>query len=181
MTEGLQPFLSERVVVLRAPTQAWSGHDGDMGTAAIDGIYHGDTRFVRALTITYAGETGPFLAPEWIRHTSPDAGRLRVDGLLRRVDDLWPDPKVRIERLRDRDAGLLRLGGRVHARLYLAHDRLGPVPSFTKADPVRSIELDPHRPHMASVPTNVALHGEGLGGGVADDHQALHLLVTPNS
>lgn len=34
---------------------------------------------------------------------------------------------------------------------------------------------------MASIPANVALNGKGLGGGMADDHQALDLLVTPNS
>lgn len=100
MTDGLQPFLSDRVVALSAPTQAWSGSDGDLGAATIDGFYHGDTRFVRSLRLEYAGADTPFAAPEWIRHTSPAAGEVRFDAVLRGVDDRYPDPKVRLERIR---------------------------------------------------------------------------------
>ena len=34
----LQPFLNDAVIVLRAPTQVWSGRDGDLGEASIHGI-----------------------------------------------------------------------------------------------------------------------------------------------
>lgn len=101
MTAELQPFLDSRTVVLTAPTQAWSGPDGEMGDASIDGIYHGDTRFVRALSVAYAAPGGDFTAPEWILATSSDASRVRFDALLRGVDDRWPDPKVRLERVRE--------------------------------------------------------------------------------
>lgn len=100
MTDGLQPFLSDRVVALSAPTQAWSGADGDMGSAPIDGIFHGDTRFVREVTLAYADEDGAFTRPEWVRWTAPAADRVRFDALLRGVDDPMPDPKVRLERVR---------------------------------------------------------------------------------
>ncbi|KZE91520.1 glycogen debranching N-terminal domain-containing protein [Microbacterium sp. TNHR37B] len=100
MTDGLQPFLSDRVVALSAPTQAWSGSDGDLGAATIDGFYHGDTRFVRTLRLEYAGADTPFAAPEWIRATSPAAGEVRFDAVLRGIDDPFPDPKVRLERVR---------------------------------------------------------------------------------
>lgn len=100
MTDGVQPFLSDRIVAVAAPTQAWSGPDGDLGGAAIDGFYHGDTRFVRSLVIDYVDAGGAFIRPEWVRATTPEAGELRVDGVLRGVDDRWPDPKVRIERVR---------------------------------------------------------------------------------
>lgn len=100
MTAGLQPFLSDRIVALAAPTQAWSGRDGDMGSAPIDGIYHGDTRFVRELDVDYADVQGTWRRPEHIATELPAAGRVRVDALLRAVDDDTPDPKVRLRRQR---------------------------------------------------------------------------------
>ena len=100
MTDGLQPFLSDRVVALCAPTQAWSGADGDMGAAAIDGIYHGDTRFLRGLRLAYVDAAGAPQRPEWVRTSAPHATEARFDALLRGVDDHWPDPKVRLTRVR---------------------------------------------------------------------------------
>lgn len=105
MTAGLQPFLSDRIVALAAPTQAWSGPDGDMGAAAIDGIYHGDTRFVRGLHVDYADVHDSWYGPEHITTEISAAGTLRVDALLRAVDDDTPDPKVRLERERTVAAG----------------------------------------------------------------------------
>ena len=43
-TPPLQPLLSDAVIAFRAPTQVWSGRDGEIGAAPIDGIYHGDVR-----------------------------------------------------------------------------------------------------------------------------------------
>lgn len=100
MTAGLQPFLSDRIVALAAPTQAWSGRDGDMGSAPIDGIYHGDTRFVRGLDVDYADADGAWRRPEHIATDLVSAGTVRVDSLLRGVDDDTPDPKVRLQRER---------------------------------------------------------------------------------
>ncbi len=100
MTAGLQPFLSDRIVALAAPTQAWSGRDGDMGAAPIDGIYHGDTRFVRGLDVHYAGADGAWRRPEHIATDPIAAGAVRMDALLRGVDDDTPDPKVRLQRER---------------------------------------------------------------------------------
>jgi len=100
MTARRQPFLSDRVVALNAPTQAWSGDDGEVGAAAIDGIYHGDTRFIRAEALGYAGATGRFTAPEWVSWSLPSADVVRFDALLRAVDDDLPDPKVRLVRER---------------------------------------------------------------------------------
>jgi hypothetical protein len=79
MTAGLQPFLSDRIVALAAPTQAWSGRDGDMGAAPIDGIYHGDTRFVRGLDVHYAGADGAWRRPEHIATDPIAAGAVRMD------------------------------------------------------------------------------------------------------
>ncbi|PZU49794.1 MAG: amylo-alpha-1,6-glucosidase [Microbacterium sp.] len=107
MTGDLQPFLNDRTVVLTAPTQAWSGSSGDMGDAAIDGFYHGDTRFVRALSVAYAAPDGDFVPPEWILATSANASSARFDALLRGIDDPTPDPKVRLERVREVTEGRL--------------------------------------------------------------------------
>lgn len=100
MTALLQPFLSDRVVALSAPTQAWSGTDGEVGGAAIDGVYHGDTRFVRSGSLRYAGASGALAEPEWVSWSAPSAKTVRFDALLRGVDDEWPDPKVRLVRER---------------------------------------------------------------------------------
>ena len=44
---GRQPLLNDALVVLEAPTQAWADAAGDMGGAAIHGVFHGDWRYVR--------------------------------------------------------------------------------------------------------------------------------------
>ena len=117
MTAGLQPFLADRVVALSAPTQAWSADDGDMGAAPIDGIYHGDTRFVRTLRVDYAGASGAFAAPEHVATAIVDAGTVRFDALLRGVDDAFPDPKVRLVRERRVADGVATETLTVHAHL----------------------------------------------------------------
>ncbi|PJJ73469.1 glycogen debranching enzyme [Diaminobutyricimonas aerilata] len=89
-TEHLQPLLHDRLVVLRAPAQAWSAHDGGIGSAAIDGVYVSDVRVVRGLRITVDGRRGEHIA------TSLDAAdRARFIMLLRRLDDGGADPGVR--------------------------------------------------------------------------------------
>ena len=117
MTDGLQPFLSDRVVALSAPTQAWSGADGDMGSAPIDGVFHGDTRFIREVTVTYGGQDGAFTRPEWVRWSVPNAQTARFDALLRGVDDRLPDPKVRLERVREVSDGRVSETLRVRSHL----------------------------------------------------------------
>lgn len=100
---ALQPLLHDRVVALRAPTQAWSSSDGDMGSGAIDGVYHGDVRQIREIGVTCDGA-----APEWISVAPHGASRVVFGGLLRAVDDHTPDPKVRILRDRVVEDGVVR-------------------------------------------------------------------------
>lgn len=91
----LQPLLSDAVIVLRAPTQVWSDRDGAVGTAAVHGIYHGDVRHVRSMSVSCDDS-----ALEWIS-TAPDGpSRIVFGGVLRGVDDTTPDPKVRLLRER---------------------------------------------------------------------------------
>jgi hypothetical protein len=94
MTAGLQPFLHDAVIALSAPTQAWSRGDGDM-RAPIDGVYHGDRRFVSAISVEIGGA-----APEAIASGSRDARRVVFDAALRGIDDATPDPHVRLVRER---------------------------------------------------------------------------------
>lgn len=90
-----QPFLHDAVVALRAPTQAWSRASGDM-TAAIDGIYHGDRRFVSAVMLT-VGEA----VSEPVAHGVRSAAHVVFDAVLRDLDDPTPDPHVLLTRERE--------------------------------------------------------------------------------
>jgi glycogen debranching enzyme len=98
--QPLQPLLSDAVIALRAPTQVWSRSGGDAGSGAIDGIYHGDVRHVRVLELSCAGSE-----IEWISVAPDGPSRVVFGGLVRGLDDIEPDPKVRLERDRRVDAG----------------------------------------------------------------------------
>jgi hypothetical protein len=89
----LQPLLSDAVIALRAPTQVWSGRDGDLGGTPVDGVYHGDVRHVSGLALECAES-----AVEYISIAPEGASRVVFGGLLRAVDDDQPDPKVRLVR-----------------------------------------------------------------------------------
>ena len=90
-----QPFLHDAVVALRAPTQTWSRPSGDM-SAAIDGVYHGDRRFLSAVALT-VGEA----VSEPIAHGIRSAGHVVFDAVLRDLDDPSPDPHVLLTRERE--------------------------------------------------------------------------------
>ncbi|MFI6427751.1 glycogen debranching N-terminal domain-containing protein [Promicromonospora sp. NPDC050880] len=92
-TRPLQPLLDDAVIALRAPTQVWSGRDGDLGAAPVDGIYHGDVRHVRGLVLECAES-----AVEYVSVAPESASRVVFGGLLRGADDAQPDPKVRLVR-----------------------------------------------------------------------------------
>ncbi|WP_295012158.1 glycogen debranching N-terminal domain-containing protein [uncultured Microbacterium sp.] len=113
----LQPLLDDAVIVLHAPTQVWSDETGDMGTAPIHGVYHGDVRHVRALSVSVEGT-----AVETIACSSPAPQRAVFTGVLRGVDDDQPDPKVRLDRERT-----VRAGG-VEERIRISSHRDVPVP-----------------------------------------------------
>ncbi|WEK61175.1 MAG: glycogen debranching N-terminal domain-containing protein [Candidatus Microbacterium colombiense] len=99
-TAPLQPLLDDALIVLDAPTQAWMDVDGRMGTAAIHGIYHGDTRQVRGIELTVDGTE-----LESIGCSAPSPQLAILTDLLRGIDDGMPDPKVRMDRHRHVSAG----------------------------------------------------------------------------
>ena len=112
MTPYLQPFLTDAALVLHAPTQVWSRRTGEIGAHPIDGVYHGDTRFIRSLTVRYDA-----YEPEWVSMGTASARDVRFDALLRRIDDDEPDPKVRLTRERTVHDGLIEERYTVRAHL----------------------------------------------------------------
>jgi len=98
---GRQPLLNDALVVLEAPTQSWSDPSGEMGGAAIHGVFHGDWRYVRGLSLRVGGE------PVEATGTARSAGRVVFHGVARAIDDETPDPRVLVERERSVAAGAL--------------------------------------------------------------------------
>ncbi|GAB3597355.1 glycogen debranching N-terminal domain-containing protein [Microbacterium tumbae] len=90
-----QPLLHDAVIALHAPTQVWSASDGDLGSAPIHGIYHGDVRHVSTVRLEVDGEI-----PEALSSAVVDARHVRFGAVLRALDDDLPDPKVRLRRER---------------------------------------------------------------------------------
>jgi hypothetical protein len=50
-----QPLLHNALVVLKAPTQAWSDDRGDMGGLPVHGLYHSNTRVIDRLSFGVEG------------------------------------------------------------------------------------------------------------------------------
>ena len=111
---ALQPLLDDAVIALRAPTQVWSDTAGDLGSASIHGVYHGDVRHVRGLVLT------------------AEEGRARVDlgrssrGVARRVRRPAARGRRPLPRPEGADLPRPRDRGRRAARVF--HDRIAPRP-----------------------------------------------------
>ena len=90
---SLQPLLHDQIVILRAPTQAWSSPDGDVGDRSIHGFYHSDVRIVSRAEVSYDAQ-----AAEAIATIPGGADRVSFVGLLRHLDDTSADPRVRVTR-----------------------------------------------------------------------------------
>lgn len=102
MTQPLQPLLHDSVVVLTAPSQAWSAPDGRIDGHGIHGFYHSDLRVLDRILLTVAGAE-----PEHIATAGPDAATAVFTALARGIDDATADPRVRIDRTRTVRAGSL--------------------------------------------------------------------------
>lgn len=102
MSVPRQPFLHDAVVLLSAPSQAWSGPDGDIGTAPIHGFYHSDARILSKVALQVGGA-----APENIVFSRSDAAIGAFVSVARNVDGPGADPRVRVDRSRQvRDGGM---------------------------------------------------------------------------
>lgn len=102
MDVALQPLLGDATVVLSAPTQAWSDESGEMGDAAIHGIYHGDTRVLRGAKLQVGGRT-----PETVSCQKAGARAVTFVSLARNLDDSSADPRLRIDRRREVEDGVV--------------------------------------------------------------------------
>jgi glycogen debranching enzyme len=100
MTAPLQPLLHDRLVVLRAPAQVWSGPDGSLGGGAIDGTYVSDVRVVSRQTVLVDGSRG-----EHIATTTPAADHAQFFALHRVLDNPDPDPDTRSTHIRTVSSG----------------------------------------------------------------------------
>lgn len=91
----LQPLLHDLLVATMAPTQAWSGRDGQVRPAGAQGFYDGDVRVLSRAELTVAGAE-----PEAISAGPAGPGAVEVVALLRGVDGPGADPTVRLRRRR---------------------------------------------------------------------------------
>jgi glycogen debranching enzyme len=102
MVAPLQPLLHDAVVVLAAPTQAWSAADGVM-SAGIHGLYHCDTRVFRSVALSVDGT-----APEHLSAATTNASSVTFTSLARTIDDSSADPRVRVDATRTVRDGVMR-------------------------------------------------------------------------
>ena len=99
---GRQPWVHDLVVVLAAPSQVWSGADGQIRASGVQGVLHGDRRLVRQVVVTFDGEE-----PTPIAHHAEDGDVHVFTGVPRHLGDPVPDPTVRVVRRRELEPGLL--------------------------------------------------------------------------
>ena len=90
-----QPFLHDLNVLLAAPMQAWSGHDGQIRPGGAQGIYCADTRVVDEAILLVSGEE-----PEMVGSTLAGGGAASFQALVRTVGGEGSDPLVRLSRTR---------------------------------------------------------------------------------
>jgi len=102
MTQPLQPLLHDSVVVLSAPSQAWSAPDGRIDGHGIHGFYHSDLRVLDRILLTVGGAE-----PEHIATSGSSAAEAVFTSLARGIDDATADPRVRVDRTRTVRAGAL--------------------------------------------------------------------------
>lgn len=98
--QGHQPFVHDRLLVLRAPLQMWSAPDGALRGEGADGVYPGDTRVVSDLRLEpHAPEASaaPTLSPLGVQVRSAGEVVLRalVSDPARRTDPLLVLERVR--------------------------------------------------------------------------------------
>ena len=114
MTQLHQPLLHDSIVVLTAPSQAWSAADGRIDGRGIHGFYHSDLRVLDRVLLTVGGSE-----PEHIGTAGPDAATAVFTAVVRGLDDETADPRVRLDR--SRTVRARSLGERIVLRNALGH------------------------------------------------------------
>ena len=96
MPQPRQPFLHDLTSLVAAPTQVWSGADGDIDPASGgQGVLHGDIRMLSVLEMSIDGRP--------VEHIATDLARegVRFTYLLRGLEGVpyvTPDPSLRLDR-----------------------------------------------------------------------------------
>ncbi len=90
-----QPFLHDLHVLLAAPMQAWSGHDGHIRPGGAQGIFCADTRVIDEAILLVSGEE-----PEMVGGRLAGGGAATFQALVRTVGSEGSDPLVRLTRTR---------------------------------------------------------------------------------
>ncbi|UZX04810.1 amylo-alpha-1,6-glucosidase [Arthrobacter sp. CDRTa11] len=91
-----QPFLHDLNVLLAAPMQVWSGHDGQLRrSGGVQGIYCADTRVIDEAVLTVNGEE-----PEPVGSSSAQGHIVSFQALIRTLGSENPDPLVSLTRRR---------------------------------------------------------------------------------
>ncbi|RYU10305.1 glycogen debranching N-terminal domain-containing protein [Nocardioides iriomotensis] len=103
---GQQPWLHDLTLVLAAPTQVWSGADGQVRPGGAQGVLHGDRRLLDRLELTVDGEEPSPVAAH--PGGAGGAGGHVFVAVPRRLGDAGPDPTVRVTRTRAVRPGELR-------------------------------------------------------------------------
>jgi glycogen debranching enzyme len=91
-----QPFLHDLNVLLAAPMQVWSGHDGQLRrSGGVQGIYCADTRVIDEAVLTVNGKE-----PEPVGSASTHGSVVSFQALVRTLGSENPDPLVSLTRHR---------------------------------------------------------------------------------
>jgi glycogen debranching enzyme len=158
---GLQPMLHDLVASLAAPTQAWSGSDGQIRAAGAQGAYHGDVRTLSEAVLRVGGEE-----PEPVAATVVAAGEVAFVGLARHLGDRVPDPTVRVDRVRRVSPGVVTETVTVtsSARTAVtAQVELDVAADLASMDAVKvGTETAPVAPELTGSPAALRWQGDGV-------------------
>lgn len=91
----VQPFLHLLLAAVQAPTQAWSGRDGQIRAEGAQGVYHGDVRVLSAAVLTVDGSE-----PETIQSAPSGRQDVLIAAAVRAIDGPGADPTARLDRRR---------------------------------------------------------------------------------
>jgi len=146
MPPSRQPWVHDLVLVLSAPTQAWSAQDGQVRDSGVQGFLHADRRFVRECVVTVDGEE-----PSPLTHHD-DGGDAHVFlAAARSLGDTGADPTVRVQRRREVEPGLVREQVAVVSTASAAFDCVLQVRVGADLAPLDSVKGGDRHPLVAPV------------------------------
>ena len=169
-----QPFLHDLAVVLDAPTQAWSAADGDIDGSGVQGVFFGDHRVLRGLSLTVSDAEG-------VVELAPALPALRPDGsvdfhAVARWQDGTADPLGAVTRSRRAHPGGLTESLVVAASLPHAIEVTLTVRLLPDASPLNLIKAGVDRPQ----PVTPLGDAWSFGAGATASVNAPGATITPD-